>query len=538
MNPRRVRSSAWIVGLAAALAWAAPASSQSLETVRERLDLSPDPILRSPRLLGMGHLTLADDVNNRINLWDFARVPAGLLDADSSSILEFRPGTSSASSAHDDLLGDPNRERQDLAARDVRLGFEAWRRAESVAYGFSGDVSSLRFDEPRSDQFERRAQIRQPSVTGVLNGAIPRLWPERLRWAAHFGYTNENHQDQFRLLYRTPIGDYIDNNGTIIDPPDQFTPNDIEISTLGGGGSLAYRAGKALAVAALADFSFAKFNGENSGPRHSSEVSENRPYLTGQAVATGRLADRVEWGVDARSWTSSAQQNWALSLSTGSGAIPFSGRGKLAERDEKGSRLRTRARWMLGGLELGGSFGTFYRKIDITPPAADDRTSFNYFRNIAGNVAGTDSLVFPDSVSRFTTEERAWEGVAGGSWRVSRLMLGAEFHVAERSLEQTVTGKGPVRHVWDVRGGLEHPCTKVLTGRLGYIYRSDDRDDQTAQNEFVSHTVTAGLGLRPEGATWGFEAGYAIEWLQPDFGDPTEGRESRQQLAGQVRWVF
>ena len=75
-------------------------------------------------------------------------------------------------------------------------------------------------------------------------------------------------------------------------------------------------------------------------------------------------------------------------------------------------------------------------------------------------------------------------------------------------------------------------------GRLGYRYRWTDEDDYTVQNEYIGNMMSLGLGLRPSGATWAFEAGYAIEWLQGDFGSALEPRASRQQLASMLRWVF
>lgn len=538
MNPSRVRSSAWII-LSAVLAMASPAAAQTIEDVREALDISPDPILRSPRLLGMGRLTLVNDHNNRINLWDFAGNPSGLLDADSVSVLEFRPATASASSVRNDLAGDPSRERQDLASRDVRMSFEALRRAETVAYGFVGDVSSLRYDEPRELNLEERSQFSQPSITGIINGMIPRVMPDRLRFSVRGNYTGEDRRDQFRQLFSNGVGDYIDADGTIVPAPNPFIPDRLEVSTLGGGAGLSYQVTSWLTAAVGGDFAFSKYLGENTGPRHAAQVRENRPYTIGQASLVGRLGPGIEWGADGRVWSSSSEETWAISISTGSGAIPFAGRGKLAEREEEGSRLRTRARWQIGALELGGALSTYYRKTTIDAPASDDLTSFNYFRNTTVGNSNADSLVFPDSVSHGVAEDQVWEAVGGASWQVRpRFVIGGEFHVYERSFDETTSGHGPVRKSWDARGGIELPCTETLTGRVGYIYRSFDEDDLTVQNEFISNSITVGAGLKPPGTTWSFEAGYAFEWLQPDFGDPSERREGRQQLAAQIRWAF
>ena len=60
----------------------------------------------------------------------------------------------------------------------------------------------------------------------------------------------------------------------------------------------------------------------------------------------------------------------------------------------------------------------------------------------------------------------------------------------------------------------------------------------TARNEYISHTVTAGAGIAHPGAPWRLEAGYAHEWVLPDFADPFESRARRQRFAIQMRWAF
>jgi hypothetical protein len=74
------------------------AHAQFYGETRRTAGLDADPLNRSPRLVGMGRLSLVlDDPHNRIDLWEFAGNPAGLLDADSVSAFELRPGTHSAS---------------------------------------------------------------------------------------------------------------------------------------------------------------------------------------------------------------------------------------------------------------------------------------------------------------------------------------------------------------------------------------------------------------------------------------------------------
>ena len=89
-----------------------------------------------------------------------------------------------------------------------------------------------------------------------------------------------------------------------------------------------------------------------------------------------------------------------------------------------------------------------------------------------------------------------------------------------------------------MRTGLEYHCTAVLTGRAGYIFQSTDLDELTKNNEIVGRTGTFGLSVQPVGSSWSFDAGYAIEWWQADYGDPAQPHGSRQQVQSQVRWTF
>ena len=90
----------------------------------------------------------------------------------------------------------------------------------------------------------------------------------------------------------------------------------------------------------------------------------------------------------------------------------------------------------------------------------------------------------------------------------------------------------------ETQTGLEYPLNPVLTLRGGYLYGKQDRDELTAQNEFVTNSATLGLGLTPAQASWSVQWGYAYEWLKADFGDPSGVRESRQRLAMQFMWSF
>ena len=515
----------------------ASSSAQVYEAARRSLDLSPDPISRSPRLLGMGRLTLADDPHNRLGLWDFAANPVGVLDADSVSTFDLRPATASAAGVHSPVgLG---RERQYVASRELRLGFEAWRRTENGnAYGFVGDAANLRTDRPFSDDSEVRGTFREPSATAIINGKMPFFQSERMRYALVGTYSNENQVDQYRTLFSNAVGDYLGRTGDVLPPPDFFTPDEYRISTLGGGLGFSYRLASWSNTALVFNARSSRVEGENSSVIHDSGTGEDRGYYGIQATQMGHLGDQVEWIYDIQNWSSSSEDRWVFTLKAGLNQEPFAGRGKLLDREENALVGRGRLRWTAGALTLGGSYDHGSRTVEITPPDIGDRTSFNYFRNVAAHRDGADSLALPDSVVHNKAEETFWSAAGGGSWRLGRGSVGLEYHYAEQKLVQTEAGEGPQRRIWDVRGGAEFACTAVLAGRLGYIYRDDDRDLLTQDNEYTSHSVTLGVGLMPRGAMWGFDLGYAIEWLRPTFDNQDDPSESRQQLSGQIRWAF
>ena len=117
-------------------------------------------------------------------------------------------------------------------------------------------------------------------------------------------------------------------------------------------------------------------------------------------------------------------------------------------------------------------------------------------------------------------------------------MAGVEYHRSRKLEYRDSAGEGPRRVAWDVRGGLEYPCTPALTGRIGYIYSWEDRDEFTRENEYQGYTLCLGAGVHPTGSSWRFESGYAIRWERADFGDPGAPRSARQQLAAQAHWAF
>src|SRR5262245_53009219 len=115
------------------IAWTTVSIAQIRDPSNLTFDFSPDATNRSPRLLGMGRLTLPSDVHNGVNLWDLAANPIGLFESDSTSSFDLRPATSSAAARHTPVGSDT--ERQHLAGREVRVGYEAWKRGDTSIYG-------------------------------------------------------------------------------------------------------------------------------------------------------------------------------------------------------------------------------------------------------------------------------------------------------------------------------------------------------------------------------------------------------------------
>ncbi len=542
MSPSRgVRIGACLTTLLALIVFAPAARAQmSFEEASFALDPSPDPLARSPRLVGMGRLTLViPDANNRLTLWDFAGNPVGALDSDSISTFEFRPNTSSLSESRDFVNGGLAGERQDAAARATSLGYEFWRRAGTrVAFGAVGDLSTLNWDRAYDDSREVRSRFSVPNAMPVLTGQFPFFARERMRYALRGIFANEIHDDEYRLYTVNAAGQYLDHDGGLLGPPNYFDPDERDVNRVGMGLALSYRVSPSFVLAVDVDGLRDRIKGRNEAGRYLSQRDESRPYGIGQVSAVGRIGPNFEYGLDARGWKSSSDAHWVFTFSQGAGARPVIGRGDLYDREEEGSRTRARVRWTSGALEFGGSYGTGYGHYEITTPPLSDLASFNHFLNDLYNFATNDSLALPDSLRSNTVEHRSVNYAGGVSYRLRHGIVGVEYHWLRDLQGDDFYGAGPRRILWDVRAGLEHVLTPVLTGRAGYLYRSDDRDDETEQNAFVSHTATAGLGLKHPGSRWGLEASYAFEWGIADFGTPSLPRSTRQQLAAGLRWSF
>jgi hypothetical protein len=504
-------------------------------------DFLVDPLLRSPGLAGMGRLTLVgEDPHHRINLWDLGGNPAGVAMADSVSTLDLRPGAASSSDVFDQQGSSAGMLREAQAARTGDLGYEFWRRQGRLAYGAVGNLGTVRLDQTYSDDVEHRQQFTSPTANAVINGLVPYTRSGNTRYAIDVHWSREQVDSHYLSIVQNGAGDFITLDSEARNPPNVFVPEIFDIERLGAGLTVAQVFGPWLTAAVGYNGIAERIDGSNPDKRNSSETHEVRPYNIGQATLIGRVGPHLEWGVDGRGWKAQSEASWNFTISSGQGAIPLSGRGKLLERDEEGSSMRSRAIWHQGSVDVGAGLNTDYRKVTITPPALTDQTSFNYFLNTVYHTPTADSLALPDSVSADIASLYAWEAGGGLAWhlRERRGLVGIEYHRA-RVLEVTALGgEGPKRITWDVRTGIEYRSTPGLALRAGYQYRWDDLDDFTKGNEYYSNLVTGGLGLTPHGSAWTIDLSYGVRWVRADYGSPSEPHGGRQQLVSQVHWAF
>ncbi len=539
MSPTRwVLPRASFLALLATLLGAATASAQYYEAALRSLDLGIGSLARSPRLLGMGGLSLAvPDRDGAINLWDFAALPVGIAADDSGSTLDVRPGTRSMSSAHD--LG-AGRERQNLAARGNSSQFEAvYRNRETGgAFGLIGDVSSLRWDLPEASTVERREVLLHPEVMPILAGVVPRVFDGHLAWAAHLRIRSERVDDQYREIIANAAGEFIGLAGGQLPPPSEFTPNKIDVAASGYGVSTAYSLGRRTRVAIGIEHENDVIRSTNDVSRASSEIRETRPYWIGRAAWVGGFGSTFEYGVDGTGRLSNSEADWRFTTSAGVGADPLTGRGNMLTREERSSELNARVRWSPGRATFAGALTTAAHEITVDPPNANDPTSFNRFIDLAYHRPGADSLTFPDSVRHSVAKRFAFGWGGGVSYRFGRSTLGAEGHWSRDVRSTSILGAGPRRVAWDARGGFEHPLGKLMQGRLGYAYRSVDEDDFTLGNEYRAHAFSVGFGYALAGVRWSLESGYVMEFRNQYRGDPGDEHQSRQNLVSQIHWSF
>jgi len=539
MSPsRRVLSCALFLPLLVALSLAAPASAQFFESDLRTMDLSTVPISRSPRLLGMGGLSIAvADRDHQLNLWDFAGLPVGALMDDSTSTFDLRPGTASLSGVHTLPSG---RDRQDLAGRVTHFGIEAFHRKPETSSGFGllADVNSLRSDRPFGDQFEVRQSVQLPQIMPIMGGRFPGSKGGSLVYALHLRFAAEQVEDQYRLFVDNAAGEFIGLNGTVARPPNFFDPDHYDIYQQELGASLSWRANRSTQFALGYAVAEHRIKGTNEGFRNNAETSEDRPYSIGRAALVGKLGPNFEYGVSGRAWQAKSTTDWRFSVSAGVGAEALTGRGLLLKRDEKASALDARAKWNLGANSLGASFFTSASKTLIDPPGLGDRPSLNSFLRFLQTRPGADTLALPDSIVHDDSRRYAWGWGGGASRQLHRTIIGVEYHYARDLRTSEVSGVGPRLEQWDVRGGLEYKCSEPVRGRLGYAYRDVDLDTQTQGNRYTANVVSAGLGYAPAGTSWSLESGYALEWRSSEAVNLGDRRQGRQNLDVQIHWSF
>lgn len=540
MSPTRwVLPRASVLTLLALCLGAATASAQFYDPTLRSLDLATGRLARSPRLLGMGGLSLAvPDRDASINLWDFAGIPVGLAGDDTTSTVDFRPGTGTLSSVRS--IGGTARDRQNLAARGNQSQLEAvYRSRESGGvFGVIADVSGVRWDRPYNTVVEHRQSVFHPEVTPILGGVVPHVLSGHLAWAAHLRFRAEQVEDQYREVVSNAAGEWIGLNGGQLPPPGEFAPTKVDVNTGAYGVSTAYSMGKSTRFALGLEHENNDILSKNDLSRSASEIHEVRPYWIGRAAWVGRFGQTFEYGVVGTGRTADSEADWRFTASAGVGGDPLTGRGNMLTREERSSALDAHVRWSPGRVTLAGALGTSASKVTVDPPNAGDPTSLNRFINTAFNRPNADSLSLPDSVVHREDKHFGLGWGGGMSVRLGQVVVGAEGGWSRDVLVSTASGSGPRRIRWDVRAGLERPLGKLMRGRVGYQYRSVDEDDYTAGNEYIANAITLGWGFAPAGARWSLESGYQLEFRNQDFGDPGDERQSRQQLAAQLHWGF
>lgn len=517
---------------------AAPVAAQFYEPTLHSLDLTNPRVARSPRLLGMGGLSLViPDRDATIDLWDFAGIPVGLATDDSTSTLDLRPATDALSSVRRLPSGF---DRQNLAARTAIAQMEAvYRSRESGSvFGVIGDMSGLRWDRPYSTTIERREGLMHPEVLAVLGGHFEKFMGGNMRWATHVRFRGEKVEGRYRSIVVNGAGEWIDQAGDELPPPGEFEPTDVTVNTMAYGVSTSLDLGAVSRLALGIERENNDIQSTNEQQRSAAEYSEKRPYWVGQAAFVTRLGRTLEIGVNGIGRLSDSEADWRFTASAGVGGIPLTGRGNLSTREERASELQAHARWTPGAITFAGGVFTAAGETIIDPPNANDPTSLNRFIHEAFNRPNADSLAFPDSVVHNETDRRAWGWGGGASTKLGRGTLGAEMHWSRDVRDSKLAGSGPRRIAWDVRTGYEHPFGSLLTGRLGYAYRDVDEDDYTANNEYIGHALSVGFGFVPAASSWSVQTGYVIERRNQDFEGPADERQTRQNLALHVRWAF
>ncbi len=252
----------------------------------------------------------------------------------------------------------------------------------------------------------------------------------------------------------------------------------------------------------------------------------------------GTLGRSLEFGLNEQHWRSTSQQDWRISFSSGVGAVPLQGNGRLLTRKETGNFFDGRLRFTSGNMRLAGRYWTRMTRADMTPPRPEEPASFNSFLSQVYWRLGADTLSLPDSVVANRDQVNAFGYAGGWSWKFRKGVAGLEYHWSREIRSGTIAGAGPKAVDYDVRAGLEYACSPVVTGRSGGGMLWSDPVEFMGRNEWKGESASLGLGLTPPGATWGLDLGWTLTWLQPDFPDPLAHRAARQQLQSLLHWTF
>lgn len=537
MRPsHKVLPKALVLTLLAGLLAIGSALAQDYDSALRSLNLGSD-VPRSPRLLGMGGLSLSvPDRHQRLTLWDFAHSPLGAYEADSSSGMELRPGSGSASGDH---LGATNLLREDLAGRASGMGFEIFNRdGQGSAWGATGNLRSIRTDNVYDLTTESRRTVSYPDVRPIITGPFPYWGKGKVHYALNLLLGHEQFEDQYRAIVTNGAGEFISMDGEKINAPSLFLPIETRVRHTGAGIAASYAVARNATLALGYDATGSRILALNDSKRSSSEIRETRPYGTLQATLVGKLGNSIEYGLDERHWTSKSQQDWLISFSSGVGAVPLQGGGKLLNRKETGNAFNGRFRWTGGNLQLAGQYWTRMTRADYTPPPAGDPRSFNVFLNQLYYRVGADTLALPDSAVANRDQDNAF-GYAGGlSWKLKRGVAGLEYHWARDMRSGSISGGGPRAISYDVRAGLEYQCSSIVAGRIGAGMLWRDPDDFMRNDQWKGESASLGLGLTPPGATWGLDLGWNLTWMRSDYPDAMAHRSSHQQLQSLLHWAF
>jgi hypothetical protein len=503
-----------------------------------------DPLSRSPRLLAMGRLQLVDGVHNHLSLWDFAGNPTGIAAAESMSTFEYRPTIRSGSVFAYVPAGSPQYEQQEFGDHLAENTIETWRRAPgSTAYGLVADYSKLQTDVPFDANSETRDRYKVPTIGGAVNGRVPWVHSTRFDYAlrGQFGTTVQDHQ--YNEIYHLPQGNYLGKPTAIVEPPDLFTPDHDEITNLRYGVALSARVTRDIRVAIGYDRQLAKWRSSLEGLRSTSNVEEDRPFNTGQATLVGRLGRNLEFAADGRLYHVASEQFFFWTVSAGPTTAPLAGAGKRLDRDLKGTSLRTQARWRSGAFSVGAGFGTSFDRQILTPwypTGPEEDAGFNDFLDVIGARPGADTLLLPERVTPSQVEERSTNFLGGGNWQLpgGKGVVGVEYEQTHTKVDQAGFATGPKPELWDIRAGGEYQLSSSFLARAGWNYGVHDVDALTSDNAYRSTVVTLGMGLKPPGARWSADLGFALEWLGADYVDATNTRGGEKQMSLQLRWPF